>query len=112
MLKKSKQNPDTNEDVPLRNGDERIAQIVLSVAGRDKNRYFVICGVIDKDFVLIADGKLRSADTPKKKIMRHLRFLGAADAETAEKIYAGKITNAALRKAIEQYAVPSDEDNA
>ena len=110
MLKKSKQNPDTNEDIPLQNGDERIAQIVLSVAGRDKNKYFVICGVIDKDYVLIADGRSRNAEAPKKKKMRHLRYMGKADDELMEKIREGKVSNGALRKALEIYTAPQENE--
>ena len=110
MANKSKQYPETNEDVPLQRRDERVARIVLSVAGRDKNRYFVICGVIDEKFVLIADGKLRHIENPKKKKTMHLRFMGYAGDEMREKIYSGRATDNMLRKVIEQYVAASDGD--
>ena len=46
--------------------------IVLSRAGRDRNRAFVIMDVIDSDYVLLVDGRLRTLDRPKKKKRRHL----------------------------------------
>lgn len=53
----------------------KIGQIVKSKAGRDKNRYFVIKELIDKDYVTIVNGTLRKVDKPKKKKIKHLVFL-------------------------------------
>ena len=47
--------------------DEYIGQIVVSKAGRDAGRAFVIVGVADDAHVLIADGQLRGLSRPKKK---------------------------------------------
>lgn len=46
--------------------------VVKSRAGHDKNKYFVVLSVVDDEYVLIADGKSRTAEKPKKKKLRHL----------------------------------------
>lgn len=51
----------------------REGQIVISKAGRDINRKFVILKIIDENYVLISDGKLRKIDKPKLKKNKHLQ---------------------------------------
>ena len=46
--------------------------VVRSLAGRDRGRAFVILKILDADYVLIADGRLRTLNRPKKKKRRHL----------------------------------------
>jgi large subunit ribosomal protein L14e len=48
-------------------------RIVCSKAGRDAGRLFVVLQVVDEDFVLVADGRLRTLDRPKKKRKKHLK---------------------------------------
>ena len=48
-----------------------IGQIVRSISGHDKNRFYVVTGT-DKDSVTIADGKIRRLSKPKKKNIRHV----------------------------------------
>ena len=52
---------------PIREGD-----VVLSRAGRDSGRAFVVLEAIDENYVLIVDGRLRTLERPKKKKRRHL----------------------------------------
>lgn len=49
-----------------------IGRLVYSKAGRDKGRYYVIVEVLDKNYVLVCDGKLRTRERPKKKKLIHL----------------------------------------
>lgn len=51
----------------------RTGDVVLSREGRDKGRAFVVFEVIDSDYVLLVDGRLRTLDRPKKKKRRHLK---------------------------------------
>jgi ribosomal protein L14E/L6E/L27E len=44
-----------------------IGRVVYSKAGRDKDKHFVIVGILNTDFVYIADGSLRKITKPKKK---------------------------------------------
>lgn len=50
--------------------------IVISQAGRDRGRTFVVIEEIDRDFVMICNGSLRSMDRMKKKRRRHLKATG------------------------------------
>lgn len=49
-----------------------IGTVVLSVCGRDKGRYFIVCKKPDNDYVYIADGALRKLSKPKKKKIKHV----------------------------------------
>ncbi|MBR6676486.1 MAG: KOW domain-containing RNA-binding protein [Clostridia bacterium] len=60
-----------------------IGSVVRSISGRDRKRVFVIVGVCNDSTgrVLVADGMLHSLSAPKKKNLRHLAVLAAAEAE-------------------------------
>ena len=51
--------------------EERRMRIVRSLAGRDKGRLFLVVGVTEKGELLLADGKMRKVETPKKKKEKH-----------------------------------------
>lgn len=48
-------------------------QLVISKAGRDKGKKFVVIKIIDQDHVLISDGDLRKVEKPKKKKLKHIK---------------------------------------
>lgn len=73
----------------------RIGQVVLSKAGRDKDKPFVITG-FDEKFVLICDGKERPLERPKKKNPRHLQFTSKTIDESS------MVTNRKLLKALKE----------
>jgi len=50
----------------------RVGQLVRSKAGRDAGSYFLVVGVLDPRWVMVADGKLRKVGRPKKKNVKHL----------------------------------------
>ncbi len=55
--------------------------IVRSKAGRDSGRAFAVVEVLDADYVLIADGSLRTLARPKKKKRKHLLKVSEARME-------------------------------
>ncbi|MBR6729461.1 MAG: KOW domain-containing RNA-binding protein [Clostridia bacterium] len=76
-------------------------EIVFSKAGRDKERPFVVLEVIDTQYVLLADGRLRRVDQPKKKKIKHLLKSGHVAQDIQEKLSAGmKVTNPDLKRAL------------
>ena len=44
-----------------------VGSVVLSKAGRDRGRLFVVVSEIDENFVMVANGKLRNMEHLKKK---------------------------------------------
>lgn len=60
--------------------------IVRSRAGRDRGRAFVILKVVDADYVLLADGRLRTLDRPKKKKRKHLLKASETRMELSERL--------------------------
>lgn len=63
--------------------------VVKAVAGRDKGSYFVVMD-LDGGYALIADGKRRLVEKPKRKNEKHLRPTGTS-------MDAGMLTNRCLR---------------
>ena len=53
-----------------------IGSVVISKAGRDEGRRFLVVGLVDEDFVMIANGGLRGMDRQKKKRRKHLKPTG------------------------------------
>ena len=76
------------------------SNIVRSLSGRDEgNLYFVLSA--EEDFLLLADGKHRRLENPKRKRKKHVALVETGENAVAEKIKSNdKITNSELRKAI------------
>ena len=74
------------------------SDMIVSLAGRDKGQLFFVVDT-DGDFVLIADGKGRKLETPKRKKRKHIQKVLQADTRVAEKIRNGdKVLNSELRR--------------
>ena len=76
------------------------SNIVRSDAGRDKGKLFVVLAV-EGEFLLLADGKSRKVEHPKRKKRRHVLFVSAEETRLADKLKRGeKITNSELRRTL------------
>ncbi|MCL2322111.1 MAG: RNA-binding protein [Oscillospiraceae bacterium] len=81
-----------------------IGSYVLSKAGRDKSKYFIILSVIDENYVMICDGKLRSLKNPKKKKIKHLKILNEVDLEIKNRLIEKKqLSDLLVRESIELF---------
>lgn len=79
------------------------SNIVRSVAGRDRGKLFYVLRV-DGEYLLLADGKTRKAESPKRKKRRHVLFVADDDTRLSAKIRSEeKITNSELRRALAEY---------
>lgn len=67
-----------------------IGSIVISKAGRDQGRRFLVVGEVDDDFVMVANGDLRKMDRQKKKRRKHLKPTGAVVTEARERLADGR----------------------
>lgn len=81
----------------------RLGQKVISTRGRDAGSIFLIVGLLNDDYVLVADGDKRPVERPKKKNRKHLSLTLQVDAAVAEKLSAGKpVSNAEIVDAIQR----------
>lgn len=66
-----------------------VGDIVVSQMGRDEGRSFVVIQEVDSDFVLLADGRLRTMDHLKMKRRKHLKTTGIVVEELRERLRTG-----------------------
>ena len=76
--------------------------IAQSLAGRDKGEYFFVLKCDEKE-VLIADGKLRKLERPKRKNLRHVKFLPDSGFAAVSGKISDRPVNAELRRAMAEY---------
>ena len=78
--------------------DLTIADVVASIAGRDKDHLFYVLEV-DGEYLLLADGKHRQIEKPKRKKIKHTVKVLRSETRVAEKLRLGeKVLNSELRK--------------
>ena len=58
----------------LQNND-LIGKVVLSIAGRDKDHYYVIVKKLNDDYYLLSNGRTKTIQMPKKKKLKHFIVL-------------------------------------
>lgn len=87
-------------------------QIVRSKVGRDSDRYFVVVGVLNNDYVLVSDGDLRKIDKPKKKKIKHVVAQNIIVQELRSKIETGlKISNNEIKNSLRQLGLTHQSNN-
>ena len=79
------------------------SSIVRSDAGRDKGKLFIVLAV-QGEYLLLADGKSRKVESPKRKKRRHVLFVAADETRVSQKIISDeKVTNSELRRTLAAY---------
>lgn len=79
-----------------------LGDVVCSVKGRDAQKYFIVVKVVDEQYVLIADGALHRLAKPKKKKVKHLKFMQCSIEQIAQKLKdETKVFDSEVRTAIE-----------
>lgn len=76
-----------------------IGDVVKSIAGRDKDKLFLVCK-IENGFVFLANGKERKTTKAKRKKVKHIKLIiKAKNIELAKKIASEKpVSNEKLAK--------------
>ena len=83
---------------PERISDFNISDVVVSTAGRDQNELFYIIGT-DPVYLMLANGKDRTLDKPKRKKRKHVQKVLRSETRVAEKLHSGgKVLNSELRR--------------
>ena len=75
-----------------------IADVVISTAGRDAGKLFYVIDT-DETHLILANGKDRSLEKPKRKKRKHARKVLRSETRVAEKLRNGdKVLNSELRR--------------
>lgn len=81
-----------------------VGSVVMSLAGRDKGRFFIVTEIIDINYVKISDGEVRPQERAKLKKIKHLKPNGVVIGKITEKLGSGKqVFDAELRSALRLY---------
>ena len=83
---------------PERISEFNISDVVLSTAGRDQGELFYVIEA-DETYVMLANGKDRTLEKPKRKKRRHIQKVLRSETRVAEKLRLGdKVLNSELRR--------------
>ena len=75
-----------------------ISDVVASTAGRDQGKLFYVIGT-DPVYLMLANGKDRTLDKPKRKKRKHVQKVLRPETRVAGKIASGdKVLNSELRR--------------
>ena len=75
-----------------------ISDVVVATAGRDQGKLFYVVGT-DPVYLMLANGKDRTLDKPKRKKRKHVQKVLRAETRVAAKIASGdKVLNSELRR--------------
>ena len=78
--------------------DIKISDVVVSTQGRDQGDWFYVIAE-DPIYLILANGKDRTLDKPKRKKRRHVQKVLRSETRVAEKLRHGdKVLNGELRR--------------
>ena len=87
------------------------SDIVISLAGRDKDKLFYVVNTED-NYVFLADGKGRKLENPKRKKLKHVRRVSRTETRVAMKILNGdKVLNSELRRDLAAFGQQFNSQN-
>lgn len=93
--------------------DVGLGQIVFSRAGRDKDKKFIVVGILDESNVLVSDGDLRRLEKAKKKKIKHLKLTDEVNQYLKEKLENNlRVSNSEIRKALSEAADIENKSDA
>jgi ribosomal protein L14E/L6E/L27E len=86
------------------------ADVVSSLNGRDAGKRFIVIG-IDGEYSLLADGKGRRVEKPKRKKNKHVKPEGRRSERIASMLAeGGKVTNSEVRRALQEHAADTGQE--
>ena len=87
------------------------SDIIISLAGRDKGQLFYVLDV-QESYCLLADGKGRKLENPKRKKLKHVRRVSRTETRVADKIRRGdKVLNSELRRDLATFGQQFESQN-
>ena len=78
--------------------DIQISDVVISLRGRDQGELYYVIGK-QEEFLLLANGKNRTLEEPKRKKQKHVEKVLRSETRVAAKLLSGdKVLNGELRR--------------
>ena len=77
----------------------QIGGFAVSAAGHDAEKSYVIIQM-DKEYVYLVDGRIRTLDRPKKKKKIHVKMLAQSDQNLSEKVINYLVKDEEIKRAI------------
>ena len=78
--------------------DIQISDVVISLRGRDQGELYYVIGK-QEEFLLLANGKNRTVEEPKRKKQKHVEKVLRSETRVAAKLLSGdKVLNGELRR--------------
>ena len=88
-----------------------ISDVVQATAGRDRDKFFYVIGE-EEGLLLLANGKDRPLDRPKRKKRKHVQKVLRSETRVAQKLRSGdKVINSELRRDLAFIAGQMQENN-
>ena len=85
-------------------------QVVVSLAGRDKGRAFLVVREEDPNYVYLVDGTLRKLSAPKRKKRKHIKVCPECADTIRVKLIEGKqLFDAEIRNCLKNLGYGSDK---
>ena len=86
------------------------SDIIESIAGRDRGKLFYVMET-EGEYVLIVNGRDRKLERPKRKKLKHVRFVSRMESRVAEKIRNGvKVLNSEIRRDLAAFRADPPQD--
>jgi ribosomal protein L14E/L6E/L27E len=86
----------------------RVGQIVRVIRGREIGAHAIVIGLDEPHYVWLADGDHRKFDSPKRKNRKHIQPTNQVAEDVVNNLLnTGRVTNAKLRYALNQYLLQS-----
>ncbi len=96
---------------PERSSDYQISDVVMSKAGRDQGELFFVIGM-EQEYLMLANGKDRPLDRPKRKKRKHVVKVLRSDTRVADKLRRGdRVLNSELRRTLAFHAGEMQANN-
>ena len=81
----------------------QIGQVVYSKSGHDQGDVQIICA-IEGEYLLLADGRRRKLEKPKRKKKKHVQPTFYVEKDVAAKLQTGEyLLDADIKKALKKY---------
>ena len=91
--------------------DLNISDVVQATAGRDRDKFFYVIGE-EEGLLLLANGKDRPLDRPKRKKCKHVQMVLRSETRVADKLRAGdKVLNSELRRDLAYFGRDMQEND-